>query len=559
MLPDGRVGEFQAEREDVLRTWKEVVQAAHESGRCYIRCMIGIACATGSLLMGFGWGAPQDKAPSQVASERFVVLSEFQVWADAAGPEVSRELSRLYNAKGRSHIFDLYPRYELFVWDRELTRKWVDEAKSLECFNLFCLGDDVRTAKGHLFDDKGVNPQLREFLFDAVAYAHEQGLLVAIEPTHLPNLRTRESLRPWLATWLGPKAPASSRPDVVKVSLEWFGGWLTNPEIAAEVEAFFEAVHDVSPGTMVYLDSIGGFWREPQVFHRWLIARFPGTILSHYLNTEQIPAFRAIGARNLMVQINPSETFEEAGQFFIYHDITVRQLRDVAAQRLRFVSLAGVNYGFNRTNYEQFLEVLRPHLNLARTLEEVREALDMTPPPTKPSVEEVAAALVERARKSAEEQIRREPAAPLNKAGRPAWFGETPDGWIRGLSGLADGLSGAKFEGAYTEPIRRRPARATFGVDMGAPTELRSVRVVPCLAEIGPEYVARELRLEYLADGKWQTLPGAQWRDNQARSLTFRLRAPVTAEAVRVVILSQSDDGKGNYRACCQELAVNPE
>lgn len=519
--------------------------------------MIDLACAVGSLLLGLGFSVQIETPQGTASTEPFVVLSEFQVWADPSGPEVFRELSRLYNAKGRSHIFDLYPRYELFVWDRALTRKWVDEAESLGCFNLFCLGDDVRTAKGHLFDDEGVNPQLREFLFDAVAYAHEKAFLVAIEPTHLPAVRTRESLRPWLETWLGSGVPAASRPDIVKVSLEWFGGWLPNPDIATEVEAFFEAVRDVSPGTMVYLDSIGGFWREPQVFHRWLIARFPGTILSHYLNTEQIPAFREIGARNLMVQINPSETFEAAGQFFIYHDITVRQLKDVVAQRLRFVSLAGVNYGYNRTNYEQFLEVLRPHLKLARTLEEVRSALDTTPPPAKPSAEEVAAALIERARQAAAEALEREPVPPLNPAGRPVWFGETSDGWVRGLSKLADGLSGAKFDGAYTEPIRRRPVRATFGVDLGSPVEVKSVLVVPCFTESGAEYVAREFRLEFLAGGKWQPIPGAEWRDNRDRRIVFRPNNPLIAEAVRVVILSQSDDGKGNYRACCQELAIN--
>ena len=28
------------------------------------------------------------------------------------------------------------------------------------------------------------------------------------------------------------------------------------------------------------------------------------------------------------------------------------------------------------------------------------------------------------------------------------------------------------------------------------------------------------------------------------------------ADAVRLIIETESDDGKGNYRACCQELAV---
>jgi len=62
-------------------------------------------------------------------------------------------------------------------------------------------------------------------------------------------------------------------------------------------------VRDVSPETLVYLDSISGVWRTPQPFHRWLLERFPGTIISHYLNTDQLSAFREMGARNMMVQI----------------------------------------------------------------------------------------------------------------------------------------------------------------------------------------------------------------------------------------------------------------
>jgi hypothetical protein len=45
-----------------------------------------------------------------------IVLSEFQVWADAAGPEVFEELNKIYLARGRCHSFDLYPRYDYFVW-----------------------------------------------------------------------------------------------------------------------------------------------------------------------------------------------------------------------------------------------------------------------------------------------------------------------------------------------------------------------------------------------------------------------------------------------------------
>jgi len=277
--------------------------------------------------------------PSRADSERFILLSEFQVWADASGPEVFRELSRLYNERGHSHVFNLYPRYDFFVWDARRMRMWVDEAKALGCFNLFCLGDDTRTAEGHLFNDRGVNPRLRDFLFQTIAYAHEQGFLAAIEPKGLPKLRTRDAFIPWLRTWLGEDVPPKSRADVIKLSLEWFDAYRLNPEIAVEVEAFFEAVKTVSPKTLIYVDSIGGIWRTPQPFHRWLLHRFPGTIISHYLNTDQVGSFRSMGAKNMMVQVNPSELAGPAGQFFIYHQKVARlpgSCFDNAVQRLFF-------------------------------------------------------------------------------------------------------------------------------------------------------------------------------------------------------------------------------
>lgn len=491
------------------------------------------------------------------AEDRFIVLSEFQVWADAAGPETFKELSRLYNERGSSHVFSLYPRYDLFVWDAARMQEWIDEAKELGCFNVFCIGDDIRTADGHLFDENGVNPKLRDFLFETIAYAHKRGLMVAIEPVRLPPVRSREAFVRWLRSWLGDGVPPESRTDIVKLSIEWFGAWGLNPEISAEVEAFFVAAKEVSPDTLIYVDSISGIWRTPLPFHRWLLKRFPGTIISHYLNTDQVPAFREMGARNMMVQINPSEEPGPAGQFFIYHDRTVKKLKDVVDARVRFVSLAGVDYGYNRYNYDLFLNVIRPHLALARSLDEVRAAIAPEAFADAPTADEVAAHLVGLAREQAEEKIKQEPPGPLNAAGKPAWFGETPDGWIIGLGKIADGRSGAKFEGAYTEPIRRRPVRATFGLDFGAQRIIRRVTVVPCLADGETAYVADELRMEYLTDGEWRTIPGAEWDENTERRIAFTLDEPVTAEAVRLVIVSQSDDGRGNYRACCQEIGVD--
>jgi hypothetical protein len=112
---------------------------------------------------------------------------------------------------------------------------------------VFCLGDDTRTAQGRLFDAEGVNPKLKDVLFGTVTYAHEKGMMVAIEPTGLPPIKDAEHLVPWLRTWLGPEVPKTARADIVKLSLEWFGGYRNNPQIANEVEAFFDACRQVNP------------------------------------------------------------------------------------------------------------------------------------------------------------------------------------------------------------------------------------------------------------------------------------------------------------------------
>ena len=82
------------------------------------------------LLVGMAPGDAGTAAES--TPEKFVVLSEFQVWADAATPEVYKKLNELYLTRGRCHSFMLYPHYENFVWDAERMRHWVDEAVALE-------------------------------------------------------------------------------------------------------------------------------------------------------------------------------------------------------------------------------------------------------------------------------------------------------------------------------------------------------------------------------------------------------------------------------------------
>ncbi len=305
--------------------------------------------------------------------EKFISLVEFQVWADWKGPEVGRLLSNIYNAKGKSHCFQLP--HDLFVWNQDRMRGWVDEAVKLGCFNLFNLGDDTQAAEGYLFTDDGLNPTFRDFYLATVAYAHSRGLMAAVEPRALPRPVTREKIKKWAASFLDPSLGPEKVTDVIKLSIEWFDAYRHNPEIAEETEAFIEGVREVNPQVFVYLDSIGQLWRQPRAFHYWVMSRYPKIIISHYLNADQVPAFRAAGAANMMVQINPQEFQPEDGQFFVYHDRTVKLLKDVVAKKVGLLSIAGVNYGYNFYNYDLFLDILRPHLNLAKSVEELRSVL----------------------------------------------------------------------------------------------------------------------------------------------------------------------------------------
>ena len=123
------------------------------------------------------------------------------------------------------------------------------------------------------------------------------------------------------------KRPAARRADIVKLSIEWFGAYRNNPNMAARSGGFLRGLQKVNPEVLIYVDSIGGQWLKPQPFHRWLLHQYPGTILSHYLNTSQIDAFREMGAHNMMVQINPCEVGPGACHLFLYFDKTVGSLQ----------------------------------------------------------------------------------------------------------------------------------------------------------------------------------------------------------------------------------------
>jgi len=431
-------------------------------------------------------------------------------------------------------------------------RHWIDEAAGLGAFNVFCIGDDTRTAQGHIFEGRGINPKLSDFFFRTVSYAHKRGFVAAVEPVGLPPKREEEHFKRWLQTWIGPGVPVESQVDIIKLSLEWFGAYSYNPDIATEVASFLQACRKINPHVLIYIDSIGGVWRRPQPFHRWLLSRFPGTIISHYLNTEQVEAFGAQGARNVTVQINPSESAETGGQFFIYHDKTVHFLKDVVKKRVRYLSLAGVNFGYSRYNYDLFLEVIRPHLKLARDLQELTAAI-VPDRIAKPATEqEVRAWLLGKQK----EKRLADPPVPLNPAGRPLCTGSASLGCrVRPLAALADGKIGPRFSGAYTDPCRKVPVEAVFTMDFGRPRTLSRVRVVPCLHPSEKAYLATEFKVQLREKGCWRTIPGGGVKGNTKPELLFKF--PQTeADPVRLVILSETDDGKGNYRVCCQELAA---
>ena len=502
-----------------------------------------------------GWN-PFLLSTTETRPDRFIVLSEFQVWADAAGPETFEELNKLYLARGRCHSFDLYPRYELFVWDAERMRRWVDEAVALGAFNVFCIGDDTRTAKGHLLTPQGLNPALADVFFRTIEYAHQRGLMVAVEPLGMPAVRDEAHFAAWLEPWVGKAVPKARRADLIKLSIEWFGAYGYNPSLADHTEAFMQACRKVNPEVLVYIDSIGGIWRRPQPFHRWLLHRYPGTIVSHYLNTEQVDGFRKIGARNLMTQINPCEIGgPTASHLFIYHDRTVASLKDVVRRRVRYLSLAGVNYGYNRRSFDLFLEVVRPHLRLAPNVGALRRSLvpdAIAQPATR---EQVAAALIGDTLAKEQQKVKAEGPLPTNPAGRPACFGQAPRGCVvRNLAALIDDKTRTeRFACAHTSPPVLSPVKATFGRDFGETRRISRITIVPCLDVDEDVYLATGLRLEYALAGKWQAVPGGEIRGNTKREVTLRFPT-LEADAIRLVVEAQRDDGKGHYRACCQEL-----
>ena len=73
-----------------------------------------------------GWEvSPAPKAVEPDSPDRFIALSQFQVWADAANPDVFRKLNKLFIENGRSHVGDLAGK-DNFVWDLDRMKGWAE-------------------------------------------------------------------------------------------------------------------------------------------------------------------------------------------------------------------------------------------------------------------------------------------------------------------------------------------------------------------------------------------------------------------------------------------------
>ena len=221
--------------------------------------------------------------------------------------------------------------------------------------------------------------------------------MVAVEPVGLPKPRDKEHFVAWLKTWVGKDVPEKRRADIIKLSIEWFGAFRNPPNIAYELEAFFAGGPRSQSGDVSSMSTrSAGNGGGPSRLHRWLLHEYPGTIISHYLNVDQVDAFREMGARNMMVQINPCEAvLGGPAHLFLYFHETVEFLQKAMKKRVRYVSLAGVNYAYSRRDFDLFLEVLRPHLRLASNVDELRKSLvpdEIAAPVTK---EDVKAQLLE--------------------------------------------------------------------------------------------------------------------------------------------------------------------
>lgn len=319
-------------------------------------------------------------APSLHSGEKVpVYVSEFQMWADVR-PAGMKFLKWVYDRIGVSHNFMMMSNNQRF-WAEDRVRKMVDEAAGMGVFNLFTIGDDHGARKGHIFEGAGINPEYRDFFLNSVRYIHSKGMMAGVEPRNIPKTTNKKVQRRWWRSFLSPEHGAGVV-DVIKLSMEWIGGYQHDYRMVRYIDTIIEVVSEVNPSVLVYVDSIGNEWRKVRQAHRYLLGRHPYILMMlHNANpiggndggasVEMVSEFRKEGFRNLMLQINPNE----GSQCFYFVDRTRMSVRNFIELDMPFVSFAGANLGYDRKQLERIVSPLRSKLFLVKNIQELRSKL----------------------------------------------------------------------------------------------------------------------------------------------------------------------------------------
>lgn len=332
--------------------------------------------------------------PAQAQTQTPIYLSEFQLWAWPTEEGLKR-LKSIHSVLGRSHHFMLFSRKHRH-WNEKKTRNMIKEIASLKAFNLITIGDDHGAKKGHIMSKKGLNPEYNDMFLSTVAFIHQQGLLAGIEARNIPYSTKINVHKKWWKAIVDP-ALKERGVDIVKLSMEWLGGYQHHPQMVKRVEAAIKAIHEINPNTLVYLDSLGAEWREVRAAHRYLLQKFPEILINLHgangfsgLNSSDsiqrmVKNFKKAGFKNIMVQINPNE----GSQWFYYMARTLEALKDFNRSHTNFLSLAGGNLGYKRELMDILIQPIEPRLKLVKTVDELRIHIHPQYPRRKVSFREV--------------------------------------------------------------------------------------------------------------------------------------------------------------------------
>ena len=302
-------------------------------------------------------------------------------------PGAEARLKKAYRLLGRSHNFMLMGNSRRH-WALGPTKQMIDNVAATQAFNLVTIGDDHGADQGHIMTQTGLSPDYSGFMRQAVQYIHAKGMMAGIEPRNMPRSRSLGKQVRWWSSLLDPAIMQSDTVDVVKLSMEWVGGYEHDRDMVRYLDAAIRAIHKVNPKVLVYIDSLGAEWRTPRHAHAYLMRQHPNLVINlHAANPfsgngkkgsiqAMVTAFRHQGLANLMVQINPNE----GSQWFYYMPRTLAAVGAFLDTNARFLSIAGGNLGYDKDQLAALLAPIRPHLNLVHDVAELRANLRTNAP-----------------------------------------------------------------------------------------------------------------------------------------------------------------------------------